>query len=286
MAKRVTTLIQRLKKNIQLPEMKILPGQLAFFFILYHNSTIVNNFYFILTLIPIIALVLVIASDLHISTDFLNMLAETQFPDAIVAIVKAVSNSNGAHANFIIFFVSALILASNGTHSMIIASNQIYKIKNKGAIYDRVKAIFMLVVLIFLLIFIMIVPVFGNFIFKTISVSVNNSTFSNYLYTIYQILNLPISWFFIFFSIKLLYTMAPDNRIPSKNVTYGALFTSISWVVFTKLYSLYINIFGNYTTLYGSISSLIVLMWWIYFLSFLFVMGMALNVSKYELKEE
>ena len=272
MAKRVTTLIQRLKKNIQLPEMKILPGQLAFFFIL--------------TLIPIIALVLVIASDLHISTDFLNMLAETQFPDAIVAIVKAVSNSNGAHANFIIFFVSALILASNGTHSMIIASNQIYKIKNKGAIYDRVKAIFMLVVLIFLLIFIMIVPVFGNFIVKTISVSVNNSTFSNYLYTIYQILNLPISWFFIFFSIKLLYTMAPDNRIPSKNVTYGALFTSISWVVFTKLYSLYINIFGNYTTLYGSISSLIVLMWWIYFLSFLFVMGMALNVSKYELKEE
>ena len=64
------------------------------------------------------------------------------------------------------------------------------------------------------------------------------------------------------------------------------MFTSFTWMIFTKLYSLYINTFGGYTTLYGSISGLIVLMWWIYFLSYLFVMGMALNVSKYEEKKE
>ena len=268
MAKQVSNLINRIKKNIQLPEMKILPGQLAFFFIL--------------TLAPIIALVFVIASDLNLSTDLLSLLSRAQLPNAVINIVEQVVTNNGVHTNLIIFFVSALVLASNGTYSMIIASNQIYKINNKGVIYDRIKALFMLIVLIFLIIFIIIVPVFGNFIIKSISLFVNNVNFSNYLYMFYHILNLPISWFFIFISIKLLYTMAPDHKIPSKNVNYGALFTSVSWVIFTKLYSLYINIFGNYTSLYGSISSLIVLMWWIYFLSFLYVMGMALNVSKYE----
>ena len=271
MARRVTTLIERLKKNIQLPEMKILPGQLAFFFIL--------------TIVPIVALVLVVASNLNVSSEFLNNLAETQFPDAVVTVIEYISSSN-VHANFIIFFVSALILASNGTYSMIIASNQIYKIKDKGMIYDRVKSVFMLFVLIFLLVFVMIVPVFGNYIMKSLSIIIDNPSIKDYMFTIYNIMNLPISWFFIFVSIKLLYTMAPDARIASKKVTYGALFTSISWVIFTKLYSIYNDVFGNITSLYGGISSLIVLMWWIYFLSYFYVMGMALNVSKYEEKEE
>lgn len=272
MARRVLTLLDRIKKNIALPEMKILPGQLAFFFVL--------------TLVPIIALTLSIVSNLHIPTNVINTMVENQLPIAIVEFVKYLSSSEGAHINTIIFFVSALILASNGTYSMIIASNQIYKVKNKGFIYDRIKAIFMLFILMFLLIFIILVPVFGDIIVKWVTSVVNNVDINNYINSIYQIINLPLSWFFIFFSIKLLYTMAPDYRLPSKNVNYGAIFTSFTWMVFTKLYSLYINTFGGYTTVYGSISGLIVLMWWIYFLSYLFVMGMALNVSKYEEKKE
>ena len=272
MARRVLTLVDRIKKNIALPEMKILPGQLAFFFVL--------------TLVPIIALILSVASNLHIPTNVINTMVENQFPNTIVEFVKYLSSSEGAHINTIIFLVSALILASNGTYSMIIASNQIYKIKNKGFVYDRIKAIFMLVVLILLLAFIILVPVLGDFIVKWVTSFINNGEINKYINSIYQIFNLPLSWFFIFFSIKLLYTMAPDYKLPSKNVNYGAIFTSFTWMVFTKLYSLYVNTFSGFTTVYGSISSLIVLMWWIYFLSYLFVMGMALNVSKYEEKKE
>lgn len=272
MARRVLTLVDRIKKNIALPEMKILPGQLAFFFVL--------------TLVPIIALVLSVAANLHIPTNVINTMVENQFPNTIVEFVKYLSSSEGAHINTIIFLVSALILASNGTYSMIIASNQIYKVKNKGFVYDRIKAIFMLFVLILLLAFIILVPVLGDFIVKWVTSFINNSDINNYINSIYQVINLPLSWFFIFFSIKLLYTMAPDYKLLSKNVNYGALFTSFTWMVFTKLYSLYVNTFSGFTTIYGSISSLIVLMWWIYFLSYLFVMGMALNVSKYEEKKE
>ncbi len=272
MAKRVTTLIKRLKKNIETPEMKILPGQLAFFFVL--------------TIIPILSLILLVASNLHISTDLLNSLVKNDFPDALVGIIEFVSNMDGAKVNNIIFFVSALVLASNGTRSMILSSNRIYKIKDKGVIYDYVKSFFMLIVLIVLLLFIMIVPMFGDFIMKTITIFLDNPSLTEKLYMIYHVMNLPISWFFIFVSIKLLYTMAPDQRIPSYKVNYGAIFTSFSWLIFIKLYSVYLNVFGGYNNIYGSISSLIVLMWWIYFLSYLFVMGMALNVSKYENKND
>ena len=49
---------------------------------------------------------------------------------------------------------------------------------------------------------------------------------------------------------------------------------------------MYINVFSGYSTIYGGISGLLVLMWWIYFLMYIFVMGMALNVSKYEERKE
>jgi len=270
--RRVLTLVDRIKKNIALPEMKILPGQLAFFFFL--------------TLIPLIAIIFSIASNLNISKDFINSLIETQFPDTIVGFVKYLSVSEGAEFNTILFFVSALILASNGTNSMINASNQIYKVKNKGYIYDRIKALFMLVVLIVLILFIIVVPVFGDHFMKGLSALLDTNTFDTYIYSFYKVLNLPISWFFIFFSIKLLYTLAPDQKISSKNVNYGALFTSFSWVIFTKLFSIYVTIFGKYSTFYGSISSLLVLMLWIYILAYLFVLGMILNVSKYQEKKE
>jgi len=272
MARRILTLFDRIKKNIALPEMKILPGQLAFFFVL--------------TLVPIVALILSIISSLHIPNNVINMMIENQFPNTVVGFAKYLSSSDGAHVNTIIFFVSALLLASQGTYSMIIASNQIYKIKGKGFIYDKVKSILMLIVLVLLLIFIILVPIFGDFIIKWITSIINNDIVNSYINGIYKVVNLPLSWFFIFISIKLLYIMAPDYRLSSKNVNYGSLFTSFTWVLFTKLYSLYINTFNDYSSVYGSISGLIVLMWWIYFLSYLFVMGMALNVSKYESKKE
>jgi membrane protein len=197
---------------------------------------------------------------------------------------KIVSNLNGAKMNNIIFFISALVLASNGTYSLIVISNRIYKIKNKGLLYDRLKSIGMLFILILLFLFIMIVPVLGNYITRTLNTVLHNDV-SQHIRNIYNIFNLPLSWLFIFYSIKLLYMVSPDARISRKHVTYGALFTSFSWVVFTKIYSMYLNSFVNFNNIYGSISNVIILMWWIYFLSYIYVLGMALNVTKYEEKE-
>ena len=83
--------------------------------------------------------------------------------------------------------------------------------------------------------------------------------------------------------IKILYILAPDKRIERNNVVYGSLFTSASWIIITQLYSWYIENFSNYVTFYGSISNILILMMWLYFICYIFVLGMALNVTKYEL---
>ena len=85
--------------------------------------------------------------------------------------------------------------------------------------------------------------------------------------------------------IKLLYALAPDKHIKSKNVTMGALFTTFGWTIVTAIYSYYANNLANYSVFYGGLSNLVVLMMWVYVISYILVMGIAINVSHYRNEE-
>ena len=117
MRRRIEVLYNRLIKNIRKPEMLILPGQLSFFFLV--------------TIVPLAALFISIFSQFNISTDFSKDLIISNIPEAMINMINTLASSAKANTNAIILFTSALILASNGTNSMIIASNKIYNVKDK-----------------------------------------------------------------------------------------------------------------------------------------------------------
>ena len=86
----------------------------------------------------------------------------------------------------------------------------------------------------------------------------------------------------IFLVIKFIYTFAPDEFISSKYMNKGALFTTLGWIATTYIYSIYVSHFAHYTVFYGSISAIIAMMMWIYFLSYILVFGIVINVLDYE----
>ena len=81
------------------------------------------------------------------------------------------------------------------------------------------------------------------------------------------------------------HTIAPNVNIPSKSVNKGALLTTIIWIVTTFVYSIYVTNFANYTKFYGNLSNLIILMIWIYWMSYIFVYGMTINNYKLNLEK-
>jgi len=267
--RRFLKLKDRLIYNIKRPEMRVLPGQLAFFFFL--------------TLIPLMALIAGLISLLELPYNSVFDVLNNYFPEGTANIFAVISVKVDFNFNMLVFFVSSIILASNGPHSMIVASNQIYKIRDRSYIKRRLKALMMMVVLIVLLLFILFIPVFGDMIFKFLALIDPHSTIKGILLYFYKIFKYPLSLLLVYYLIKVLYIMAPDKKIERTNVTYGAFFTSISWIVVTQVYSFYIENFTNYTTFYGSIASILILLLWLYLLSYIFVLGMALNVTKYEL---
>ena len=253
---------------IKKPEMRILPGQLAFFLLL--------------SIVPLLMVVVVVASQFSLSIDAVTDSLKQAVPKEVFDFIIAIFNSKKVSINIIIFCISGFILASNGPHSMIISSNLLYKIKDKDFLTRRVKALIMTIFVVILFLFILVVPVFGNQIIKVLTEMIPSDSVVNAIKVCYDILKYPTTILIIFMFIKILYTMAPDKKIPSKNTTTGALFTTLGWIVCTEIYSLYVNRLVNYNLLYGSLANLIILLIWIYLLSYIFVLGMALNAVSYE----
>jgi len=252
------------------PEMSILPANIAF--------------YFVLALIPMFTLIILIASSFSISIDFIIDLVEKIFPPNVNdTIINYIKNSNLDTRTWI-FNIIAFIVASNGTYAIVVASNELYNVGKKNFIKDRIKAFILLIIILILLLFLIVVPILGEQIINLLTnIQVLNKILPDIEY-LYNLLRWPITFIIIFFNLKLIYEIAPGKNIDKDSTTKGALLTTVCWVLATFVFSIYINHFSNYDVIYGNLSTLIILMIWLYALSYIFVFGMFINSIKYHNK--
>jgi membrane protein len=265
--------IKKLWHLISLPEMTILPGQLAFFLVL--------------SLIPIISLIGIIGPFFSLNIATLTDFVSDSFPSDISNVIVPIITGKGLDINMTFFLVFSFIIASNGAYSIIVTSNMLYgQDDNKGVLKRRIKSVFLTMLIVILFIFVLLVPAFGGKIFNVLRENeIIVSDLKDSIYYLYVIIKWPLSLFLVYFFIKLIYTIAPDKQIKSKTVTTGALATATLWILITNIYSYYVANLAHYDIFYGSLSNVIILMFWVYLLSFTFVLGMALNVS-YQKKEK
>lgn len=89
-----------------------------------------------------------------------------------------------------------------------------------------------------------------------------------------------------FSSISFIYQYAPAIHKRWKAVNAGSILATFLMILFTFLFSYWVNNFSNYNQLYGSIGTILILMLLIYFNSFVMLIGFELNVSINALKRE
>lgn len=258
--------IKNIYELLSTNEMQVLPGQLAF--------------YIIMSIVPILAICTGIIG--HFITNFnlisfISKMLPTSLANIIIPFVMSNSNSS-----VYIVILGYLFMAANGPKAIIITSNELYKIKENNGLKLFFKSIIMTFVLIMLFIFIILIPIFGSVLIKLIG---NYIKITDYLNTI-NILKVLFSFVFVYLSIKILYTLAPNDDIKSNTTTTGALFTSLSWIIATEVFSFYITNVAKYDLLYGNFANIIILLLWVYLLSYLFVVGMAINANKYTIDKQ
>jgi len=82
-----------------------------------------------------------------------------------------------------------------------------------------------------------------------------------------------------FYIISFIYKHAPAVHKKWPHLTPGSVLATFLMIVFTFGFSWWVNNFGNYNELYGSISTVLILMLLIFFNSLVLLIGFELNVS-------
>lgn len=270
--KKIKEYIEKLYNIIITPSMKFLPGNIAFFLVL--------------SIFPILTLIGVIASGFSIDINSIINALDSALPSDVASILGSFIAGKGFDRNIGVFMILGFFLASNGAHAIILASNNLYGFPNSDYIKRRVKAVFIIILILMLFIFMLGFIAFGNHILNLILKQIGDTTLSSLIYNLFIILKWPFAIFIIFFNVKLIYTIAPDWKILSKRTTNGAVFTTISWIVVVQIYSYWVTHFSNYDLFYGSLSNIVVLMLMTYIISYILVIGIAINAKSSEYKIE
>ncbi len=260
--------IEKFYNLISRKELSILPGNLAYSFFL--------------SIIPILTLIVYILTTFNLPMDAINNFLTETFPNSVVELLQPIFTSE-LTADSLMTIILGLIVVINGCNAIIIASNTIFNVPNAPLMQRIVKSLILAICIILLFAFMFMVPLLGKSILTIIGSFTN--IFNNYdklVRILYIILQVPVSLLVVFFLIKVVYTIAPDERIPSKYTSKGAFFTAVSWLVITAIYSYYINNIARYDIVYGNLANIVMLLLWFYILAYIFVIGLCLNKNKTE----
>ena len=80
--------------------------------------------------------------------------------------------------------------------------------------------------------------------------------------------------FMVFFAV--LYMMLPNRKTTFVDQLPGALFSAVAWYLFSFGFSIYIEYTRAYT-MYGSLTTLMLFMFWLYFVMYIVLIGVEIN---------
>lgn len=115
--------------------------------------------------------------------------------------------------------------------------------------------------------------------------TVNRSMYTNYflgnqfLFSLLTVVKVLIGLGFFFFSVSFIFYFAPVKKGRFRFISPGASLTTILMVAASYGFRYFVNNFGQFNRLYGSLGTIIVSLIWIYIVCFALIIGFELNAS-------
>lgn len=238
-------------------------------------------YFFVLSLIPIILLLMTMVRFTPVTReDVMNSVLQV-FPATVEDLIRSIVNQAYSQSGSIIpiTILVALWSAGKGVLSVTYGLNCVYEsTETRNYLYLRFRASFYTLIFIVAIILSLVLSVFGN----SISLMINEHVpvlhhVTDFIIQIRTLLTIVVLTFFW----DLVYRFLP-NRVNGKHTTLkrqlpGALFTACAWQLISFIFSIYLDIFKGFTTMYGSLTTIILIMLWLYMCMYVILLGGELN---------
>lgn len=199
-------------------------------------------------------------------------------PEALMGAAENLIISTYAHTSTAVVSVSALSAlwsASRGIYGLLTGLNAIYGVQeDRGYIRTRLLSVGYTFLFLLVLIATLFLGVFGEGLLSLLPPASGGLGY---------LLTEAVDWgFFLMLALQTglftaMFMVLPNRKNGFRASLPGAVLASVGWLIFTKLFSFYVDNFSNYSNVYGSVYAFALSMLWLYCCLSILFYGGALN---------
>ncbi|MCT4541931.1 MAG: YihY/virulence factor BrkB family protein [Vallitalea sp.] len=244
------------------------------------------TFYIVLSIFPFLLFIMQILSHTRLSNVDVLYQFRDFFPEEIFSVINYISQDIQKGQNDTILslaLIGTIWAASKGIMAIITSLNKAYKEQEtRSYIMLRLMSFIYTIAFAIVLILTFLFIIFWN---KLITLAFSYIWLPTPLEGIIEFIRILFTVFLLFSFFILLYNASPNKKISFKEVVPGAILSTIGWLAMSFIFSFYINKIGNFSYMYGSLASIIILLIWLYFCSIIILVGGELNAIFFEKNE-
>lgn len=259
-----------------LGKLRLLSGKLRQMEIPSHAAN--AGYFIVLSVFPALVLILSLLRYTSLDAGDLLELLSGFLPEALLPSAQKLIVSMYAHTSTAMVSLSAvgaLWSASRGVYGLLTGLNTIYGVgENRGYVYTRMVSMGYTVAFLAVLVVTLVFGVFGEQLIEHLppakgALGIFIAEVVDFRFLLMLLLQTAL--------FTAMYTVLPNRKNKVSESFPGAVLASLGWLIFTRLFSYYVEHYSRYSSIYGSVYALALSMLWLYCCLSIVFYGGALN---------
>lgn len=180
-----------------------------------------------------------------------------------------------------LFLFNMIWISSKLMNALNRISDLVYvEVKNRNTLKLRIRSFVMMLFAVFLLFFDVVLMISLNYLIGIFYKETLPPIFIfRFLFT--DVIPFLINLFGIAVFVLLLYKYIIPIKITFRKVLFSSFLVTVIWYLLTIILRYYFSINKNNSIIYGTFSSIFAILIWLYFLSYVFILGLVYNYYQY-----
>lgn len=236
-----------------------------------------SAYFILLSFIPFVLLLVTLVKYTPLTQEIVITALIRMVPEEFSSFIRVIVNEVfGKSAAFVpVSAIIALWSAGKGVNALSKGLNCIYQVEEtRGYVINRLRSAVYTLVFVVAVAVTLLLLVFGNqiqmgiaerfpVIAKVTSVLVGMRTL--------------ITLVLLCLVFLMIYKFVPNRRATLKSQIPGAMVSSVAWSLFSLAFSIYIDLTPGTVNMYGSLTTLVLIMLWLYFCMWILLIGAEIN---------
>jgi membrane protein len=236
-----------------------------------------TSFFVILAFFPFMAFTLTLIKETHLDDTLFIQALSSFLPTSAYILTMQILESAQANKNLFISIggvIASLWPFSRAVDSLIFSINAVYDGAKRHPLKRLGLSIVLTAAFVLLVILSTLLLLFGRYLGEVIHRYLGSP--DTFLW-IWDFLRYQFSVLLILIIFMILYKTVPNQKVKLGEIFPGAAFATIFWLLLSLVFSIFMNRFFKFASIYGGIAGIILLIIWLFWAMHIILIGAVIN---------